>query len=130
MNPISAFFVRNIIVVFFVYGLAFFVLGLALALAYRQTSEFKFALAIPFLAAFGISHGIHEWFEMFQQIAFLTSGHVPVIPEELVRLALLALSFLLLARDYGSAERAFSFYKTVETEGGGGGWNQLDKLIG
>ena len=40
MNPISAFFVRNIVIVFFLYGLAFFVLGLALALAYRRTSEF------------------------------------------------------------------------------------------
>ena len=41
-------------------------LGLALALAYRRTSEFKFAGAVPFLAAFGILHGIHEWYEMFQ----------------------------------------------------------------
>ena len=33
MNPISAFFVRNIIAVFFFYGLAFFAMGLALLLA-------------------------------------------------------------------------------------------------
>ena len=31
MNPISAFFVRNIITVFFFYGLGFFTMGLALA---------------------------------------------------------------------------------------------------
>ena len=96
MNPISAFFVRNIVVVFFLYGLAFFVLGLALAMAYRRTSEFKFARSIPFLAAFGILHGIHEWYEMFQQIAFLTSGHAPTVPEELIRLAILVVSFLML----------------------------------
>lgn len=94
MNPISAFFVRNIVVVFFLYGLAFFVLGLALALAYRRTSEFKFARSIPFLAGFGILHGIHEWYEMFQQIAFLTSGHTPTGLEELIRLAILVVSFL------------------------------------
>ena len=43
MNPISAFFVRNIIAVFFFYGLAFFAMGLALLLASRRTSEFTFA---------------------------------------------------------------------------------------
>jgi len=96
MNPISAFFVRNIVTVFFLYGLAFFVLGLALALAYRRTSEFKFARAVPFLAAFGILHGIHEWYEMFQQIAFLTSGHIPTTGEELIRLVLLTVSFIML----------------------------------
>jgi DNA-binding response OmpR family regulator len=31
MNPMTTFFVQNIIAVFFFYGLAFFVLGLALA---------------------------------------------------------------------------------------------------
>ena len=94
MNPISAFFVRNMVVVFFLYGLAFFVLGLALALAYRRTSEFKFARSIPFLAGFGILHGIHEWYEMFQQIAFLTSGHTPTGLEELIRLVILVVSFI------------------------------------
>ena len=97
MNPISAFFVRNIIVVFFLYGLAFFAMGLALALAYRQqTSEFKFARAILPLAAFGMLHGIHEWIEMFQKIAVLTSGHSPTVLEEAIRLTILVGSFLML----------------------------------
>ena len=74
MNPISAFFVRNIIVVFFFYGLAFFAMGLALALANRRSSEFRFALAIVPLAAFGMLHGIHEWVEMFQKIAALSTA--------------------------------------------------------
>ena len=63
MNPISAFFVRNIVVVFFFYGLAFFSLGLALALASRRDSEFRFVRAIVPLALFGFLHGIHEWVE-------------------------------------------------------------------
>ena len=96
MNPISAFFVRNIIVVFFFYGLAFFVMGLALALASRRTSELRFAQAIPALAAFGILHGIHEWIEMFQKIATLTGGYTPTVPQEAVRLTLLVVSFLML----------------------------------
>jgi signal transduction histidine kinase len=96
MNPISAFFVRNIVVVFFLYGLAFFSMGLALVLAYRKTSEFKFAQAILPLAAFGVLHGIHEWIEMFQKIAVLVTGHSPTMGEEIIRLAVLVGSFLML----------------------------------
>ncbi len=96
MNPISAFFVRNIVVVFFLYGLAFFTMGLALILAYRKTSEFRFARAILPLAAFGILHGVHEWIEMYQKIAVLVSGHAPTIWEESVRLAVLVGSLLML----------------------------------
>ncbi len=97
MNPISSFLVRNIVAVFFFYGLAFFSLGLALALAGRRASKSKFARAIPAFAGFGIVHGSHEWFEMFQKIAAFTSGHVPTIVEEAIRLVVLAVSFLMLS---------------------------------
>ncbi|MEZ4770982.1 MAG: GAF domain-containing sensor histidine kinase [Caldilineales bacterium] len=97
MNPISAFFVRNIIAVFFFYGLAFFAMGLALLLASRRTSEFTFARAIIPLALFGILHGLHEWIEMYQKIATLTGGYVPTVVHEVLRLALLVASFALLA---------------------------------
>jgi signal transduction histidine kinase len=96
MNPISAFFVRNIIVVFFFYGLAFFAMGLALALANRHSSEFRFALAIVPLAAFGMLHGIHEWVEMFQKIAAVSTGYTPTVWDEALRLSLLVASFLML----------------------------------
>lgn len=94
MNPVSAFFVRNIIVVFFLYGLAFFALGLALVLAARRKSEFRFAQAIRPLAAFGILHGLHEWYEMYQKYATLTGGYTPALWEEMVRLAFLVASFV------------------------------------
>ena len=97
MNPISAFFVRNIVAVFFFYGLAFFVMGLALALASQRRSEFRFVRAIRPLAAFGILHGFHEWLEMFQKIATLTRGYIPTVPQEMFRLALLVTSFLALS---------------------------------
>lgn len=96
MNPISAFFVRNIIAVFFFYGLAFFALGLALVLASRRASEFRFVRAILPLAAFGLLHGSHEWIEMFQKIAALTRGYTPSALHEMVRLGLLVVSFLML----------------------------------
>jgi signal transduction histidine kinase len=96
MNPISAFFVRNIIVVFFFYGLAFFVMGLALLLASRRQSGFHFARAIRPLAAFGILHGLHEWYEMYQKYAALTGGYTPGIWEEVIRLTILVASFVAL----------------------------------
>jgi signal transduction histidine kinase len=97
MNPISAFFVRNIVAVFFLYGLAFFAMGLALALTSRRASEFRFAQAIRPLAAFGIAHGVHEWIEMFQKIATLTSGYRPTAWHEIIRLVILVTSFLMLS---------------------------------
>lgn len=97
MNPISAFLVRNIVGVYFIYGLAFFAMGMVLALARLRASAFKFALTIPALAGFGLLHGIHEWFEMFQKMAAISSGHVPTLPEEVLRVLILATSFLLLS---------------------------------
>lgn len=96
MNPISAFFVRNIIVVFFFYGLAFFVMGVALLLASRRQSSFRFVRAIRPLAAFGILHGLHEWYEMYQKYAALTGGHIPAVWEEMMRLIVLVASFIAL----------------------------------
>lgn len=93
MNEISAFFVRNIVVVFFFYGLAFFVMGLALLLASRLPSVFRFSVAIIPLALFGFLHAAHEWVEMFQKIAALTSGYTPTVAEETGRLVILVLSF-------------------------------------
>lgn len=96
MNPISAFFVRNIIVVYFVYGLAFFALSLTLFQASRRRSGFRFATAILPLAAFGALHAAHEWIEMFQKIGSLAVGYTPSLAAEWLRTALLVASFVLL----------------------------------
>lgn len=96
MNPISAFFVRNIIVVYFFYGASFFALGLALIFASRRRSSFRFVQAILPLAAFGLLHAAHEWLEMFQKIGALTAGNAPTLGEESIRILLLVLSFLCL----------------------------------
>lgn len=96
MNPITQFFVDNIIEVYFFYGLAFFTMGLALALASRRTSELSFARATGPLAAFGLLHGAHEWVEMFQQIAVVTDGYQAPVGHEIMRLLLLIASFVAL----------------------------------
>jgi len=96
MNPISLLFLENIVVVYFFNGLAFFVLGLVLALASRQPSEFRFARAIRPLAAFGLFHGLYEWVEMFQTIKPLNEIYAPGPEGAILRLSLLVISFVML----------------------------------
>ena len=95
MDLISEFLVSHMVAVYFVYGLAFFTLGIALLIGKRRTSAFRFASAIIPLALFGLLHGAHEWLEMFQRIA-ARDGYVPAPWHEAARIALLALSFALL----------------------------------
>lgn len=75
--------------VYFVYGLAFFAMGLAVLLEMGRTSQLRFARSMPWLAAFGLIHGGHEWLEMFQLIGYLPQ----TFPISQVRLVLLAVSF-------------------------------------
>ena len=96
MNPIAAFFEQHMIVVFFLYGLVFFVMGMALALASRQESQLHFVKTIRPLAAFGILHGIHEWIYMFQLIALQTSVSTTTPMQEAGRLSVLVVSFIML----------------------------------
>lgn len=51
--------------VFFVYGLAFFSMGFAIALESRQAAGLRLASSLPYLAAFGILHSLVEWADMF-----------------------------------------------------------------
>lgn len=97
MNALSAFFERNIIAVFFLYGLAFFSMGLAVWLESRRASEFRIARAMGPLAGFGIPHGIHEWIEMFLRLGSPTgSNGLGSLVMSGLHVVLLALSFLLL----------------------------------
>ena len=57
--------------IYFFYGLAFFALGLAVLMEIGRTSELRFARSLPWLAAFGLIHGGHEWIEMFEAIGIL-----------------------------------------------------------
>lgn len=54
----------NTIAVFFIYGLAFFAMGLAVALEARRSTT-KLAYSLRFLAAFGLLHGVGQWVVMF-----------------------------------------------------------------
>lgn len=85
------------IFVFFVYGLAFFSMGLVVWLESGRTSGFRGVRVLRYLAGFGILHGLHEWVEIFTR---LDSQGLITIPNLLlfhaVDAGLLNISFLLL----------------------------------
>jgi signal transduction histidine kinase len=92
-----AVFTSRIPHIFFVYGLAFFALGLALALDLGRTLDSRFKRALWPLVIFGLVHGFHEWFEMFALIGQQTSGFVPSTGLEWTRVIVLGFSFLALS---------------------------------
>ncbi len=77
--------------VFFVYGLAFFSMGLAILLERGRSSDPRLFHALRLLAFFGLVHGGHEWLEMFQGLGIL---HSELLALSGFRIAVLALSFL------------------------------------
>jgi signal transduction histidine kinase len=66
------------LIILFLHGVVFFALGIALALTYRQTSEFRFARALRPLAAFGLLYGSHVWVLMFQILFPAAPGLSPL----------------------------------------------------
>src|SRR5574341_1970964 len=55
----------RLVVVFFVYGLAFFAMGLAIALEARRSTDLRLARSLKYLAAFGLLHAGVEWIDMW-----------------------------------------------------------------
>jgi signal transduction histidine kinase/DNA-binding response OmpR family regulator len=55
----------HMLLVFFIYGLAFFLLGIAILLQPRWGSAFKIGTSLWLLAGFGLLHGLGEWMDMF-----------------------------------------------------------------
>ncbi len=65
MNSISNFFAANMVLVFFINGLAFFVMGLAVTLKTHRPSRFKLAEGLWLLAVFAFLRCLANWGEMF-----------------------------------------------------------------
>jgi signal transduction histidine kinase len=99
--------VPYIVPIYFVYGLAFFSMGLLVAIEGGRASDVRLRRALPPLAGFGLVHAAHEWLEMY-----VLMGH-PITPFEIAmmsgfQLATLAFSYISLA--------AFGSFLLADTE--------------
>jgi signal transduction histidine kinase len=88
--------VPYIVPVYFIYGLAFFSMGLLVAVEGGRASDVRLRRALPPLAGFGLVHAAHEWLEMY-----MLMGHPLSVTEVSImwgiELATLAFSFISLA---------------------------------
>lgn len=87
----------QLILIYFVYGLAFFLLGMAVLLEGDRSLDERLRLALRPLAAFGILHGINEWMDMFKRIEDLQLDQSGESIYFFVNLTILAFSFLSLS---------------------------------
>lgn len=86
----------NWIILYFVYGQVFFVTGLVTGLQWRRGSHLELARPLPWLAAFGIAHGLNEWGYIFIPLQALYLADPVVRIMVIAHLLLLAVSFFFL----------------------------------
>jgi signal transduction histidine kinase len=97
VSELTAFLQANIIPIYFIYGLSHFTIGVVVALETGRASQLRISRALPFLAAFELTHGINEWLGMLSMI----SQEIPKVAREpqwaeIFKLSWLALSFFFL----------------------------------
>jgi signal transduction histidine kinase len=93
MARLDEFFTLNHDLILFAYGLAFFTLGLAISLHSRQHSRLQLARSLSWLAAFGFTHSLHEWGDLFIPIQAEYLSQPAVTALLVIQLALLGVSF-------------------------------------
>lgn len=86
-----------LLLVFSLYALAFFSMGLIVALESGRTTDERLRSALRPLAAFGIIHGVHEWLEVFLTLGALPFSREAALLYEALGVALLSFSFLSLS---------------------------------
>ncbi len=96
MNLISSFFTANMILVFFINGLAFFVMGLAITLETRRPTKLKLAESLWLLAVFAFLRSLANWAEMFLFIQRQATPASDNLPLQIVQALLLPLSCIFL----------------------------------
>ena len=85
----------SVVVIYFFYGLAFFSMGLLVAMEGGRSTDARLRMALRPLAGFGLVHAAHEWLEMFRAMGHLNAFLEGIYP--LLALSILAFSFLSLA---------------------------------
>jgi signal transduction histidine kinase len=90
---VTTFFQINRDIFFFLYGLVFFIMGIAILLQTRHASRLDLARSLVWLALFGILHGLNEWGDFFipKQAAYLSVSTINFLYA--FQLLILAVSF-------------------------------------
>ncbi len=83
------------VIIDFFYGLAFFSMGLLVAMEGGRSTDARLRMALRPLAGFGLVHAVHEWLEMFEVMGHFNPAMLDVV--SVVGLAILAFSFISLA---------------------------------
>lgn len=86
----------NWIILYFVYGQVFFIMGLVTGLKWQRRSQFELARSLPWLVVFGITHGLNEWGYIFVPLQALSLSPATTRLLVLGHLLLLAVSFFFL----------------------------------
>lgn len=92
-QQLREFFQVNRVIVLFIYGQVFFVLGMAIALQSWRHSRLALSRSLAWLAAFGLAHGLYEWGLIFIPVQAGYLAHPLVELLWTAHAALLALSF-------------------------------------
>jgi len=88
----------SLILIYFIYGLAFFSMGLVVALEGGRANDPRLRSGLRPLAVFGLLHALHEWLEMFELMGGALHNFDFQTPYyQSLRLSILAFSFLSLA---------------------------------
>jgi PAS domain S-box-containing protein len=88
---LSGIFSNNLDIVYFIYGLAFFFMGVAILVYPRRGSILMLADIIWLLALFGIIHGVNEWLDLVFVIQKFPPAYLAVL-----RLIILFISYIFL----------------------------------
>lgn len=93
---LSAFLGKNLITIYFIYGLSFFLIASAILLGFKSLKSIGLSKAFLYLFAFSIVHGSVEWIDMYNRYKMLlyNSGISQVLTQ--LRLYMLSISFSLL----------------------------------
>jgi signal transduction histidine kinase len=98
--------VPYIVPIYFIYGLAFFSMGLLVANEGGRASDVRLRRALPPLAGFGFVHAAHEWIEMYGLMGHPNNLDISILWG--IQIATLAFSFVSLA--------AFGSFLLADTE--------------
>ncbi len=66
MHDLSSLIPNHMDVVFFIYGLAFFALGLVILVQPKEESQYESSRFVGWLAFFGLVHGAMEWLDLWK----------------------------------------------------------------